>query len=268
MARPLYGINISEASLERANKEDLARQDARNPLLKHKAYSISDIEKRHPFKSKNVEFLIITSLLAFIGLFRLRNQSYFRNMLRAFRNAGLSSRQLREQLQQNSMAELTMDLFFCCSIAVYLYQVLLYFNQDAWLKDFSKLGLIGTIAVALMIVYFCRSLFLKIAGWLFLIPEMMEQYSFQIFLINKILGISLLPFIIILAFGQGGWVQASLFLSFVWIGLLFIYRYIRSGSVFQYFLKFSKFHFFMYLCASEVLPLAVLIKLISTWLPV
>ena len=51
--------------------------------------------------------------------------------------------------------------------------------------------------------------------------------------------------------------------SFFIVGILFCIRYLRSWSVFGAFFRFSKFHFFLYLCASELLPLAVLVKILT-----
>jgi len=76
------------------------------------------------------------------------------------------------------------------------------------------------------------------------------------------LGILLLPFTIVMAFGTPDIAQLALFISVLLILILFINRYMRSWQVFGSFFQYSKFHFFTYLCASELLPLAVLMKLL------
>ena len=72
----------------------------------------------------------------------------------------------------------------------------------------------------------------------------------------------LVPFVIILAFADHEWASQMVIISFIVSGILLLNRYIRSWEVFGSFFQYSKFHFFMYLCASELLPLAVLMKLL------
>jgi hypothetical protein len=91
-----------------------------------------------------------------------------------------------------------------------------------------------------------------------------DNYLFNVFLVNKILAIALLPFTIFLAFPNPIWASYLLMTSVILIAASFIVRYIQSWKVSSASFKLSKFHFFTYLCASEILPLAVLIKFFWT----
>jgi Na+-translocating ferredoxin:NAD+ oxidoreductase RnfD subunit len=102
----------------------------------------------------------------------------------------------------------------------------------------------------------------RFSGWAFRVEGVTEHYLFNVFLINKILAMILIPFIIILAFADAEVAKQMIVVSFLVGGLLLLNRYIRSWQVFGSFFQYSKFHFFMYLCASELLPLAVLMKLL------
>lgn len=265
-ARMLYGFNIPEPALTQKAKERVAGDLRQHPLLTPKAEYLVAIEKPHKANDRSSEFFLLLGLIAFIGIFRLANPSYFRNLFRAFRNPTLSTRQLKEQLRQDSAASLTLDIIFCISIGIYVYFALSHIHHQKFTAAYPGGLLMLGFVLLFIVVYVVRFLFLKFTGWVFNIAEITDTYTFNVFLINKILGIAIIPFTIILAFGQGAWVQASLFISFLVIGILFLNRYLRSGVVFGYFLKFSKFHFFMYLCASELLPLAVLMKLVNQWL--
>lgn len=265
-AKVMYGVYISNATLEQKSKDSLHEELMQSPFLINSDQVVSVIETPRNFKNKNAEFLIALFLLGFVGVFRVRNASYFRNLWRAFGSASLSKRQLRDQLEQDQLAKTMLNILFCLSGSIYIYVVLGYFFQQNWLSLEPKPFVFLILFSFLILVYTGRYLFLKLAGWLFNIPEAMDGFSFQIFLMNKVLGILLIPFSIILAFAQGPWVQVVLFLSFVFIAFIFLYRYIRSKSVFEYFLKISRVHFFMYLCSSEILPWLIFIKIISLWL--
>lgn len=268
-ARILYGYNIPEAVIEQKAQEKLRLELAKHPLMSGKTTYVAELPRPHKFVDRTADFLVLAILIALLGIFRVTNPSYFRNLFRAFRNPTLSTRQLREQLRQNSAATLVMDVFFCISLGLYLFHLLRYTHYTQGQGQLGRFppGIIMLGCVLLFIVvYMVRFLFLKFTGWVFKIPEITDNYTFNVFLINKILGIAIIPFTIILAFGQGAWVQVALLVSGIVVLILLLNRYLRSGVAFGYFLKFSKFHFFMYLCASELLPLAVLVKLFSGWL--
>lgn len=262
--RLVYGISIPEEVLQKKAKEKMAT------ALKHSFYfndqdnAVNAIEQPHSFRDRTPDFFIILVLITFIGIFRAVHPAFFRNLFRAFRNPTLSSRQLRDPLQ-NSVANLIMDIFFCISMGVYLYYALSYVLKKEPLHHYPIIMIMGFVLLFIA-VYSIRFLFLKFTGWVFNIQETTGNYSFNVFLINKIIGIVLIPFTVILAFGEGAWVQVMLFISLIVTLILITNRYIRSVSFFGHFLRFSKLHFFMYLCASELLPAAVLVKLVSSLL--
>jgi len=114
----------------------------------------------------------------------------------------------------------------------------------------------------MIVIYVGKYAVIKFSGWSFRVESITEHYLFNVFLVNKILAIILLPFIVLLAFATPVIAQPALIISFVLILVLFVNRYLRSWQVFGSFFQYSKFHFFTYLCASELLPLAVLMKLL------
>jgi hypothetical protein len=258
----LYGYNIPEQVLEIKAKEQFKKDMARNPILAAKIVR-NTIVKPHKTTDRSFDFVIILLLIGSIAVFRFSNPIYFKNLFRAFRNQTLSARQLKDQISQNSAAGLAMDLVFCISMALYLYYVIAHLQHNNFTSKYPDGIILLAVLLLFSSIYVIRYLFLKFTGWVFNISEITDNYTFNVFLINKIMGILIIPFTVVLAFGQGAWVQVTLFLSLVFIAILFLNRYLRSGVVFGYFIKFRKFHFFMYLCASELLPLAVLMKVIK-----
>lgn len=264
-ARMLYGFLIPEDMLGKAAAQQFNQLFTTAAASNTSNYVVA-IEKPHVYNDHTVEFFSLLFLVAIIAIFRQSNPVYFRNLFRAFRNPTLSARQLREPLEQNNIANLLLDLFFSVSLGCYIYFAL---NHLIGLQQITTYGqpiIIGLFILSIIGIYMARFLFLKFTGWAFDIQETMSHYSFNIFLVNKVLGIILLPFNFILAFGQGTWVQVALFISLIIIAILLANRYIRSGNTFRYFLTYSKLHFFLYLCASEILPLVLLIKLFNQWI--
>jgi hypothetical protein len=114
--------------------------------------------------------------------------------------------------------------------------------------------------IGLSAAYFIKFLGLKLSGWLFSMQEVAGSYIFIVFIVNKMLGILLLPFLVLLAFSLGDVKSAALTISWCVVGCLFIYRFILSFAAVRNQVKVNPFHFFLYLCAVEIAPLLLIYK--------
>jgi hypothetical protein len=257
-----YGIGYLGDS---AVVEWYARYMADSMLVNHpmvaSPYVISDIQSPHIWVSQTADFYLLLTLCLLLGLIRYMDTRYFINLWRAFWNPTLSNRQLKDQLQGAGLPNFLMNLFFAFAGGAYIYYVVRFFTPRSSGVIPPSLLIIMLITGTGMI-YMTKYAAIRFSGWAFRVEGITEHYLFNVFLINKVLSVALLPFIIILAFADHGWAQHIVFVSFVAAGILLLNRYFRSWQVFGSFFQYSKFHFFMYLCASELLPLAVLMKLL------
>jgi hypothetical protein len=233
---------------------------ASHPMIATKVI-ISDIELPHVMKAQTADFYLLLFLCLILGLIRFMDTRYFFNLWRAFLNPTLSNRQLKEQLQGSGFPNLLMNIFFTIAGGSYMYYIVRFFTP-------VHSGVIPPSLLIIMLItgtgliYLAKYAAVRFSGWAFRVEGITEHYLFNVFLINKVLGITLIPFIIILAFADHQLAQPVVIVSFVVAGILLLNRYIRSWQVFGSFFQYSKFHFFTYLCASELLPLAVLMKLL------
>lgn len=220
---------------------------------------ISNIEQTHNFVDKTNDFYLLLFLCIMLGLIRFSDRRYFQNLWRAFWSATLSTRQLKDQLLGAPLSNLLMNIFFTISAGAYVYYVTMVLSpQKTALLPASMLILL--LIGGLMIIYVGKYFMIRFSGWALRLEGVTNQYIFNVFLVNKIISIILLPFIMLLAFGNPIMAQPVIVVSFIAIGILLINRYTRSWQVFGSFFQYSKFHFFTYLCASELLPLALLMK--------
>ncbi len=258
----LYGIYAmpDTAYLRAQGKINADTFIANLPVLNAK-YTINDIEHPRVYESQTADFYLLLFLCIMLGLIRFMDARYFMNLWRAFWNPTLSNRQLKDQLQSSAVPNFLMNIFFTFAGGAYIYYIVKFFTPH-------RSGVIPPSLLIIMliggtgIIYLAKFAAIRFSGWAFRVEGITEHYLFNVFLINKVLGITLIPFIIILAFADHQWAQQVVVLSFVVGGALLVNRYMRSWQVFGSFFQYSKFHFFMYLCASELLPLAVLMKLL------
>jgi len=258
----VYGITAF-ANKAILDSETVATTDsfiAAHPMVASQ-FIVSDIELPHMYVSKTADFYLLLFLCIMLGLIRFMDTRYFINLWRAFWNPTLSNRQLKEQLQGAGLPNLLMNVFFAFASGAYIYYVVKFFTPHHSGVIPASLLIIMLIA-GTGLIYLAKYAAVRFSGWAFRVEGITEHYLFNVFLINKVLAITLIPFIIVLAFADHEWAQQVVFISFIVSGILLLNRYIRSWQVFGSFFQYSKFHFFMYLCASELLPLAVLMKLL------
>jgi hypothetical protein len=211
------------------------------------------------FTGKEYLFYYLIFLFILFGLLRRVFAKYFYDLFRVFFKTTLKQRQTQEQLLQSSLASVFMNSFFVLSAGLYVNFLLQYFqlviSENFWLQYVYCIG-------ALAAIYLVKFIGLKITGWLFNVSNTTDSYIFIVFIINKMLGIFLLPFLLLLAFANDPVYSYAMFISWIGLGLLLIYRFILSYSAVRKEVKLNSFHFILYILGFEVIPLLLIYKLL------
>ena len=221
------------------------------------------IEKEKQVQHKEWLFYYLLGIAFLFGLLRLSYLRYFNDMFRVFFRTSLRVNQIREQLVQSGLQSLLFNLLFAVVAGTYIYLLIRYFKISIQLHEvFIPLITAGIVAV----LYVAKYLFLEFSGWLFSIKNAAGTYSFIVFLINKIIGILLVPFLFIIAFANRELAGIAITISLVTVSGLFLYRFLRAYSPVQSEIKVGRFHFFLFFLAFEVAPLLVIYKLVLGFL--
>lgn len=217
----------------------------------------------HQYRGKELLFYALTGLLLVFSLLRSAFAKYIHDLFRLFFRTTIKQRQITEQLSQTPLPSLLFNVFFLVTGGLYTDFVLQHFQLapvgDFWLMFVYAAGALGAI-------YSVKFLSLKFLGWVFNVSSATDAYIFIVFVINKVIGIFLLPFLVLIAFTSGGLYQVAMVLSWCVIGSLFIYRFFLSFSAVRNQIKVRPFHFLLYLLAFEIAPLLLIYKLLLHFL--
>jgi hypothetical protein len=231
----------------------------RHPYFNFNAKAVSLRSDRKVFKGKELLFYVITALVIIFALLKLAFAKYFTDLFRVFFRTTLKQRQIKEQLMQTPLPSLMFNGFFVASAGLYANLLLHYFNFTP-VNNFWLLYLY--CCLGLSIIYLVKFVGLIICGWLFNMKKAADSYIFIVFIINKVIGISLLPFLGLLGFTDGVMYSVALVLSWCCVGGLLLYRFILGFAAIRNEVRFNLFHFFLYLCAFEIAPLLLIYKLL------
>jgi len=220
-----------------------------------KTLAINEGDARRP-EGKELLFYIMAGLVLFVGAIRAAYPKYFQDVFRLFIQTSQRQKQTPEQIVQGYVPVFLFNLLFLLvgGMLITLYGIKYkYLSGPVWLLSLYCAGVLGGI-------YLVKYAITAFAGWVFNVKEAAGMYSFIVFLINRVIGISLLPLLILICF-YGGDTNTVLFTVVVSIVfLLLLYRYGLSLTVIRKNLKVSALHFFIYLCAVELMPLLVIYK--------
>jgi hypothetical protein len=248
-------LPIIEDSLPTPITDSIPKKTIVDSLIK----SETKISSRKTFTGKELLFYYLVFLFLLFGLLREAFPKYFFDLFRVFFRTTLKQKQVREQLLQSALPSILMNGFFVLTAGMYINFLLVYFrfsvSGNFWLQYLY-------CVLSLCCIYLVKFIGLKISGWLFNIKGATESYIFIVFIVNKILGILLLPFLVLLAFTTGNFYQAVIVLSWIGVGLLYCYRFFLTYGTVRNEIKLNPFHFILYLAAFELIPLLLIYKML------
>lgn len=228
-----------------------------NSILNNKNAAQSNISPPRKSRSFNALFYIAFFLIFFLAIVKTLYDRYFSNLLKVFFQTSLRQSQLTDQLMNAGLPSLLMNIFFVLTGALYITLL-----SGGFAKQFSfEWKIFGITAIALTTIYSIKYLTIQLAGWITGYKKEAESYSFIVFLINKMLAISLLPLLIFMAFADFNIAKAAIFLSYFVIGVIFFLRFFRSLTVLHHRFRLNRLHFFLYIAGVELLPIFLICKI-------
>ena len=201
-----------------------------------------------------VFFVVLAFFTAVISIARKRlEQSY-----RAFLNDNFL-RQLHRVNQGNfSLSYFLLYLSFFLNLGIFIYLASNYFGANLP----QNAGWIFLICLGVALAFLFKHLLLFFTQSVFPISKEIKLYSFSIMVFSIILGIVLLPVNILAAFAPEGLAKIAIWGGLGAIIATYLFRSLRGISIASKYIMLNSFHFLLYLCAVEILPVLVLIKLV------
>lgn len=266
---------VKADSLAAIAADSIAKEEVRIQTL-DRLENFQEVLKSHPvfpFKKKPVPsnifertgstgeslFYFLVGVLFYFACIKLFFGKYLDNLITLFFRATMRQQQIREQLLQTPLPSLLLNILFVISAGLYLALLARYYQFDLF-GGFWATVLYGIAFVSA--VYIGKYLVLEIAGWIFNIRSATGTYIFIVFLVNKMIGIFLLPFIVFMAFPNRVLLPVLVSISYAMLVVMFGYRFLNSFRPIRNEIKVNRFHFFIYLCAFEIAPLLLIYKVL------
>jgi hypothetical protein len=221
--------------------------------------SVMPIRDGKPFfpTSSDTYFYVLCGLFLFAGVSFRAFPKYFADLYRVLRRSGFRQKSIRDQLVQNKIASLGLNAIFFITGGLFIYLISRY---EMFLPNGNWYSQVLICIGFLISVYLVKYFSLMSGGWIFSAQELVDNYSFLVFFVNKIAGLFLLPVVVILWLGSPVLHPVVVVVSFMVISFLYLYRYFLILPIVRIKSGVSSFHFFLYLCTFEILPIMLLVK--------
>ena len=212
---------------------------------------------------KEMIFYALLMILLGFGILRLSYPRYAADMFRFYFQSTFRINQIREQLSHSVFAGALFSLLFFFGAGLYLYLLAGYYKLS-FSVSFVNLPFVSVAVI--LVVYAFKFLFIRFFAWSFEQVKAGRQYLFITFLTNKILGVLLLPFLIMIAFGTSPIQNTGITLSVSLVLSLFVYRFFRAYQLLQAESQIGLFPYLTFLLAAELAPLLLIYKLLIQYL--
>ena len=234
-----------------------------NKFINVKGPAVSFIAARKQRQGKEFVFYTLCTIVLILGLFKTFYGGYFNNLFRVFFNTSIRQTQLTDQLLQAKLPSFILNIFFAITTGFYIWLLFKNYHPPRFI---NSQVLLPVCIMGIGILYFVKYCILKFMGWMSGMQQAADNYIFVIFLVNKIIGIILVPFIVLLAFSTPLWVNYTTFFSLILLGLFFLSRYIKTYGVLEYKFPLQPLHFIIYITALEIVPLLLIYKVALDYL--
>jgi len=206
----------------------------------------------------DIVFYILIFLLFFLGLVKTSFPKYVNSIFSLSFQATFRQTQTKEQMEQNFFPAFMLNVLFmlCGGLFITLFAELRQWSQ----LSFWELFVYAT--AILLVIYFAKYIVISFTGWVFNVRDAAAEYRFVVFLINKVLAILMIPFLFLIAYADDSLKNISVTIVICLSIFALFVRYLVSLARIRKNLSVTAFHFFIYLCAVEIVPLLVIYKLL------
>lgn len=254
---PMHSPPSSDSLLANTNKTT-DKVLAANKMINTRSKGTYFLQEIRIPSGKEFNFYLLCIIIFILAIFKTFYSMYFNNLFRIFFNTSLRQIQLTDQLSQAKLPSFLLNIFFTISGGTYIWLLFTQFNKIQSVKSHTLL-LICILCVAG--IYLVKFIILKFIGWLVGIQQTVDNYIFVIFLVNKITGVLLIPFLVLLSFFRQEWIPSVAVISALFLGLLFLSRYAKSYGALEKKLSVNSLHLLIFVVGAEVIPIFIFYKI-------
>lgn len=206
---------------------------------------------------------IILSSLVVVAVVNYQYPTRFFKLLSASVNMNIARQIMREELVFSNRASLLLLLNALLMMSFVSLQVTKYFDLVFVESDILQLLYLG---ISLFAFYLAKFIVYRLAGAAFYLNLAVKEVIFHVFLYTKVFGLILIPVSLLIAFLPSAYQGGAVWISIALGAFLYLIAFVK-GIIITIENKLLSYHLFLYICALEIGPFIVGIKLFNSYFP-
>lgn len=202
-------------------------------------------------------FIYLLALFGYIAWIRYFYGNIFTQTIQASTNFQVATRMFKDNSVLQKQLDNILYSFYFLSIAFLM--VIVERKLQLYPYGFQEAGLVLFNLAILLGVFFVRIVVVNLTGFLFNRVRIFREYLYNSFIFNKLIGFIILPLLLFMVYTTGFIQEVFHWLAFATITIIIVIRVIR-GIIFSLKKEVLIFYMFLYLCALEIIPLALLYR--------
>ncbi|MEM1120306.1 MAG: DUF4271 domain-containing protein, partial [Bacteroidota bacterium] len=208
--------------------------------------------------SKNYLFWVLLALLAFLTTVITLSRKRLEQVRRAFYNDNYCRQLHRANQGRFSLGYFLLYLLFFMNFGLFFFLAARQFN----LNVSNSFGTLVLVCLGVILVFVGKHLLLYFLEQTFPFGKEIKLYSFTIMIFSIVLGIILFPINVFAAFSPESLKSIIIIGGLGAILATYSFRSLRGISIGSRYFMLHTFHFLLYLCAVEILPIVVVLKFV------
>lgn len=252
---------IHEIEIDTASIYGSARSDIYNsPITTGGKPKWYDIEQQRKTKNDAWIFFILVQLLIVLTILKLAFSNDFDNLFKIFANSNIASQIGRTAKDDITLSSALMSTIFITTMSVFTRFVLLHFYPYSVLQNNFSIVILIFLFTFFSIAKYVS---LKYIGNIFEIAPTVDEYLFNLSAITRTIGISMIPILFMLYASSEKYFNFILIISIFILIVGLVMVVIRGLSTSYKLMYSSMYHFLIYICVGEILPVFLFIKLLT-----
>jgi len=202
---------------------------------------------------------IIAGLLLYTALLNITMGADVKSIFSSF----YSKRAVQTEKDErgiNAWTFIGLFLLFALTFGLFLYQMAAY---NGVYYSVSGVQLFTALSLIVISLFTFKFILLKIIGFVFDIDRLVSDYITTLYLTYFNIAFVFLPVVLCFSLLSAAFIPYLLIVAFILIVIIFVWIYLRSSVSIISNYRFHKFYLFIYLCALEICPILILIKVLN-----
>lgn len=216
-------------------------------------------------KPQGFLFSLVLGILLLLTVLVSISRSLISKIYQAFFNDIVLKMLFRSRSSLSTSVYLALYGMFMINLGVFIYLVL---RNYGWLINKSDIQTLLVCIAAVAILIIAKHITLAILSYVFPISKEIDLYSFIIMIFGVLMGLLLAPVNVFFAYADAPTAQMIIIGMAIVLGIVYGLKALRSLFLVQNVIFSDFFHFLLYLCAIEIVPILLILKIINTKLQI